>query len=139
MSRTGDFRLKHQELFQVASEISALLKHDELSNDASKVRGLLSMLAGKLKLHLVMEDEHLYPDLVRHSNEKVRKLARKYIDEMGGIAGTFDEYMNRWVSAADIQNNAKGFIEETKAVFKALSKRIEKEDNELYPLIDNLA
>ena len=66
----------------------------------------------------------------------VQALAKIYMDRMGGIRGGFKKYIIKWSDAKSIKDNADDFISETRALFLTLSKRIHKEDYELYPLID---
>ncbi len=138
MSKTTNFRTQHKELLQIATEMSSHLKESELANDANCVRSLLSKLAGKLTVHLAMEDKNLYPSLLNHEDERVRTTAKRFIDEMGGIQEAFSKYVRNWPTSAHIQKNPSGFISETKAIANALSQRIAKEDNELYNMIDSL-
>lgn len=102
MERTENFRRQHKELLQITTDLSSLLREEQLRKNASEARGVLSMLAGKLKIYLTMEDDVLYP------------------------------------SPTAIQNNPADFIEDSKCIFEALTKRIEKEENKLYSLVDSL-
>ncbi len=138
MSKTKSFRDQHNDLLKIASEISAHLNVDELSNDASEVRSLLSKLLGKLSVHLSMEDKVLYPKLLRHSDERVKSMAKRFIDEMGSIGQAVKAYKKKWPSALQIQKDPSDFIEQTKGIFDALVKRIERENNELYKVVDEL-
>jgi hypothetical protein len=136
MRRTEVFRRQHREIVEVVGEMRALFDETHLKADAQIMRGLLSVLGGKLTIHLAMEDKGLYPRLLQHKNLTVRTLARAYQDEMGGIKDVFAEYLHSWPSAEAIQANAGKFIEHTKDIFAALGLRIEKEDNELYGIVD---
>ena len=100
---------------------------------------LLSKLAGNLKVHLAMEDEAVYPMLLEHKDPEIRSLAQKYMIEMGGLKDAFIEYIDKWTKAFAIQQNPEEFVEATKGIFDALGKRIEKEDSELYILVDEAA
>ncbi len=136
MSNTQRFRDQHDDLLKIASEISSHLNVDELSNDASEARLLLSKLLGKLTIHLAMEDKALYPQMLGHSDERVRDMARKFMEEMGGLRGAVNAYKKKWSSALPIQNDPTDFISQTKGIFDALANRIEREDNELYKMVD---
>lgn len=140
MKRTENFRKQHQEMLQIAGEIAALLKAELLVNDANanQARKLLSALAGKLTVHLSMEDKALYPRLLQHKDDQIKKLAKEYMTEMGGLGDTFQEYNKRWSNAPTIQNRAAEFVNETGSVLQALAKRIEREDNELYEFFDKI-
>lgn len=136
MGFTDSFRRQHGELLHIAKQMSELFNAEELTKDASAIRGLLSTLAGKLNVHLTMEDNSFYPTLLNGKDEEKKQIAQKYIDEMGQIKVVFGEYLKKWPTAKVIQSNPEEFIKETKGIFEALAKRIDKEDNELFPLVD---
>ena len=56
-----------------------------------------------------------------------------------GIARAFGDYLARWRTASSIERAAEQFVGETRALFAALVARMEKEDGELYPLVDREA
>jgi hypothetical protein len=139
MAYTQKFRTQHGEILKVAKSIAQLLDADSLRKDATEVRHLLSVLHGKLSVHLVMEDKSLYPRLLRHHDGEIRSLTQRYIDEMGSLAGAFKAYVGRWPTPSAIQADPEAFIAETSAVFDALGKRVQQENGELYVLADEQA
>jgi len=139
MSATKMYRDQHDDMLSVASEISAQFDADKLSNDASEVRSLLSKLLGKLSIHLAMEDNTLYPKLLNNPDASVKSLAKRFQDEMGGIGKALDAYKGTWRNALEIQKDPNGFIQQTKGIFDALAKRINRENNELYKTVDQLS
>ena len=136
MSATDSFRKQHGELLAVAGEIGKLLDPAALAKNATQARMLLSNLAGKLKVHLAMEDQTLYPRLILDPDAKVSALARRFAEEMGGIAEVFGGYMSRWPTSKEIQEAPQQFVADTRKLFAALSTRIDRENNQLYPLLD---
>jgi len=138
MGKTENFRQQHKEMLQIANEISPLLKADQLTANANAVAQSLAKLAGKLNVHLSMEDKVLYPKLIEHQDPNVKSMANKFIDEMGKIKEVYAQYSNKWSSPEAIKKNPPDFINETKGIFEAISKRITKEDSELYALVDRL-
>ena len=138
MDIIATFRRQHRQLLKITIEISNLLDPKGLAEDASNIRSLLSHLAGKLSVHLSMEDKYLYPNLLDSKDTRVSSLAKQYIDEMGDIKEVFGAYVKIWPSPTAIQNDPIKFINETKGIFEALQKRIDREDSNLYPLIDSL-
>jgi len=136
MTATASFRKQHGELLTVAGEIGKLLDAARLATDATSARTLLSNLAGKLKIHLAMEDKTLYPRLMQDPDPKVSAMAMRFADEMGGIAEVFGGYMERWPTAKAIQEAPQRFVTDTQKLFAALSTRIDRENNQLYPLLD---
>ncbi len=136
MARTDNYRVQHSEMLEVATLISKKLDAQRLSQDAAEVRTLLSKLLGKLKMHLAAEDKALYPQLLSSGNIAAKQLAQRFIDEMGGIGEVVNKYSKKWPSPIAIQKDANTFVAETKALFGALSNRIDKENNELYNYVD---
>jgi hypothetical protein len=57
---------------------------------------------------------------------------------MGGLAGAFESYMKEWSSSTAISASAAAFTEQSKGIFNALSKRIHRENTQLYPMADAL-
>lgn len=139
MQKTANFRRQHDDILDLVSQISNFLAIESLSKDASQIVVLSSKLAGKVKFHLAMEDDSLYPRLLKDTDVSVKSLAQKYISEMGGINKAFISYLEKWKNAKLIEANAVQFIRETKHLFNVLAKRIEKENNELYKAVDNAA
>jgi iron-sulfur cluster repair protein YtfE (RIC family) len=136
MAYTQNFRKQHGELLNVAKSMAKLLDAEQLKKDAVEVRHLLSVLHGKLSVHLVMEDKSLYPRLLNHHDSRIRATTQHFIDEMGTLASVFKGYVGKWSTPSAIQADPATFIAETKAVFDALGNRIDRENNELYVLAD---
>ena len=139
MAYTDNFRKQHGELLNVAKSMAKLLNAEQLKRDATEVRRLLSVLHGKLSVHLVMEDKSLYPRLLNHHDAEIRATTQRFIDEMGTLAGVFKNYVTKWPTPGAIQANPETFISETGAVFEALGGRIQRENNELYVMADEQA
>ncbi len=138
MSYTKRFREQHADMLKITTEITPHLYVEELKNDASKVRLLLSKLLGKLAIHLAMEDQSLYPQMLVHTDEQVKEMARKFMDEMGGLGEAVNAYRNKWPSDLPIQEEPAEFIAQTNEIFIALANRIERENRELYKMVDEL-
>lgn len=136
MGATDSFRQHHRELLKLSAQMSKLLAPVQVRKDPGMVRAMLARFSGKLSIHLVMEDSSLYPALVNHGDKAVRSIAGRLAKETGDLKDVFSSYTEKWPSAEAIQSNASAFIRETRNIFYALSKRIEKEDTELYELME---
>lgn len=134
MSFTDRFRQQHDDILAIVGEIQKLLKGDA---DAQALRTLLSNLAGKLNFHLAMEDQALYPRIMK-LDEKSGAVARKFAAEMGGLAQDFAAYNTKWQVSA-IRSDPARFASETREMFVTLGKRVARENAELYPLADRAA
>ena len=138
MGITDNLKEQHKEIFEMITRISSQLNSDHLSKDASQVYTLLLDLADSLNYHLTMEDHSFYPLLFNHPDKNIVAAATKYVDEVSGIKESFTEYMSRWNTADTIRENPDNFISESMDIFEAISNRIYKEDNVLYPLVDSI-
>jgi hemerythrin-like domain-containing protein len=139
MGRTEKFRQQHGEMVQIVKQISGYLTPEKAKPNAAEVSRLLSTLMGKLKVHLAMEDEGLYPSLGKSTDPNVRKLATQYQTEMGNLLPAVGNYAKKWSTPMQIEAAPSDFCKETKGLFEALAKRIERENNELYPMIEKVA
>jgi len=138
MRRTDGFRKQHDEMLEVVKEISSHLDINNIEENIVKVRSLFITLVGKLSVHLIMEDKSLYPQLLNHDNEEIKTVAQKFINEMGNISNVLDEYKKEWIQSGNILDRPQDFIDATHELFSALGNRIERENNELYRLVDDL-
>jgi hemerythrin-like domain-containing protein len=129
----------HDEIAQDMGKISNLLNSpDQIAKQAEQIRALLTSMTGKLKVHLAMEDDVLYPKLSQHQNADVRAIAKRFSDEMGGLKKAFTDYVTKWPGSMAIQKDPAAFMNETKGVLNALAERVKKENTELFPMVDKL-
>ncbi|MEZ5690947.1 MAG: hemerythrin domain-containing protein [Rickettsiales bacterium] len=138
MARTDSFKEQHKDMLELVKQITQKLDPSTLADNAVEVRSILSALAGKLLIHLTMEDKNLYPVMLESNNDEAKKTAQSFMDEMGTLAATFKAYTQKWPSPKEIQDNPSGFCDETKALFQAMGQRIGKEESTLYPLADKI-
>jgi hypothetical protein len=136
MGETDTFRRQHREIVMLVKELQPRLDATALRRDAGPVAAGLQRLAVMLEAHLALEDATLYPTLLTHSDASVAATARRYQQEMGGLKTTFVNYVERWPTASSIQEQPDGFVLQTKEVVAALLTRIEREDGELYPMLE---
>lgn len=127
------YQEQHRELLAMAGALSSLLVTAELAKDGAPARHILGEMAGKLTVHLAMEDKVLYPTLLNSGRKEAADLAQRYMDEMGGIKQAFSAYLATWPSGGAIQKDAAGFITQTKGIVAAIGKRIKAEEGHLYP------
>ncbi len=87
--------------------------------------------------HLTQEDDYLYPALMQAEDADVRATARGCFEDMGGILGAWIAYRDQWTGPA-IQASPDRFRVASDGVIGALAMRVERENSELYPLMDGL-
>lgn len=138
MAMTDSYRKQHTELLELAVKLSGKLSKEEIQKGPEEILGILSQFASKLNMHLTMEDKALYPKLMASSNPKISQTAKEFMTEMGGIKQVVEKYIASWSLAKNISADPQKFIDESKGIITALKTRIEKENNNLYPLADSL-
>jgi hypothetical protein len=139
MARIDAFRKHHDDILTIAHQINAQLDDAYSDSTAERLRMLLAKLAGLVNLHLAMEDRALYPQLLAHADAEIAETARRFNDEMGAVAASFVAYIKAWPTASAIKKAPMRFTTESKMIFNALSKRIHRENEELYVLLETAA
>lgn len=139
MARADNFRKQHDEILEIAGELGKQLVVDRLKQDAGPTVSLLTQLAHRLKDHLDMQHDQLYPELIKKGNDQVRNTAEQFDKEMRTLSTTFYQaYMKKWCNKVAIEQAPKAFIDATQTLFDALTTRISHENKTLYPLLDLL-
>lgn len=124
---------QHEEIYEVISDLKRNMDAaDDLEARAFEIAQKISLLAGKLKIHLVTEDQYMYPYILEKGSQELKALAQGYMEEMGTISGEFTEYKNRFNTKSKIISNLNEFKVETLKIIKVLEGRMGKEDSNLY-------
>lgn len=110
----------------ITSEIT-----DELAGELAKH---INLLAGKLNIHLSMEDKYLYPSL--KENELTNLSIDEYINEMSGLAKEFNSFKEKYNTKQKLLSNIPSFKLDGKKIINKILLRIKKEENTIYKLID---
>lgn len=142
MLRTENLRRQHDAALAMVDAINASI--EEMGEEPA-LRGVFGLtmsiakLSGTLRIHFAQEDQHLYPSLMASGQGGVAATARRFLDEMGQIGPAFNSFTEKWRDSATIVRNWADFRSETRAIFEALATRIHCENDELYPLADEMA
>jgi hemerythrin-like domain-containing protein len=135
-SPVENFRRQHQDLLALAGEIGGRLTPERVAGEAAEVRRLLAQFAGKLNVHARMENDALYPRLLEHADEAVRRQAEELLGEVGEVYDAFGAFLVGWPTAASIEAAPSEFIRQAVKVFRLLAKRMLREEHQLYPLVE---
>lgn len=54
------------------------------------------------------------------------------------MGGTIQSFKDQWSNALSIKNNPTGFVSGTQRLFDAHGKRIQRENENLYKLVDSI-
>ena len=92
-------------------------------------------LGSLLEEHLLLEDEYLYPTLKNRPELEAPLLSIKYKDEMAGLEKALGEYSENWDTPVTLNSDREKFVNETINLCAAVKERIEREENNLFPLL----
>lgn len=132
---SGRFRRQHRDLLELAEQLEAL--SDPTGFDVAALSRLFARLAGKLKVHVAMEDETLYFQLLDVADPDVQEVALDFKERFMPLGGDFVAFQDRWDSESMAKSPAD-FDRELRAFFVALRARIEEEESVLFEHYDRL-
>ncbi len=136
--RTATFRKQHVDIINLVNNILGSLDLDALKINSHGIRKLLTKLSNNVKVHLILEDSALYPILANSDNAEIKTKSNKFMDEMGVISKTFSNYVEKWSMGSSIKEDTSSFVDETRKVMDALLNRMERENTDLYKILDEL-
>ncbi|RJF91907.1 hemerythrin domain-containing protein [Noviherbaspirillum saxi] len=131
------FKKDHNEILALVAELRTITQAG-IAKNADAIAQQIRTMSSVIKLHLAAEDRVLYPALAKSQNPAVAKVGERFQQEMGGIAAAYMEFAGKWTIGSKVSSNPEGFKEEANNLFKALHERIQKENQELYPLADQI-
>ena len=134
MSSLVQLRNDHAELIRIVGEWEVLIEGDA-PPPAVELFDVRRRLSSLIIAHLKAEDWVLYPPLLNSNDPEVARTARRFVDEMGGLAASYSIFMERW-DALSIQADWTHYRKEARTISQALGNRIVRENRELYPLVE---
>lgn len=126
---------QHKTIDSEITTIKSLINTNDLQQNAGDIALHISTLAGKIKIHLSMEDNYLYPGLQKSDDERVKKLVEDYQKEMGDLSEKFVIFKEKYNTKPKIGQNLSTLKQETTNILLAIEKRIQREEKELYIFI----
>lgn len=132
-------KTQHNEIKRNLSELETYLAQANPNlEQVEEAKIMLRALDQRVALHLAQEDNILYPKLVDSSNDEIRGVARRFVEETGSLVVSFNQYVSRWTHGRAIDGKWALFLEETAHIVGSLRRRIEKEEAILFPMIDRM-
>lgn len=131
----SNLKRQHSEIIDLAGYILNCIKNNSVDKNIEQVVKSINTISGKLKIHLLSEDKHLYPYLISSSDAALNMFGKKYYEEMSEVSKGYNEYKAKYNTSSKIKQNIGDFKEDTERIFSALSNRVEREERELYPLL----
>lgn len=134
MGITIKLRQDHDVLVSLVSDFRDILRQPVAPAGIDLVK-FRSGFSKELLAHLTREDWLLYPSLLQSSDKLISGTAQRFVDEMGGLLASYKAWSGQWPTERIIAEWPT-FVTETSALLDALAHRIDRENNELYPLVE---
>lgn len=99
---------------------------------------LLDRFSSDINAHLLHEDRAVYGDLLKHADKKVNELASQFMSNTRELKRLLGSFTKRWCGANLGSDSQDRFVEETLEIFRLVEKRIDLENNKLFPVISTL-
>lgn len=124
---------QHREIYKDLDKIKKLISNSDFENYYTEFSRDLSLLSGKLQIHLNTEDKFLYLALLK--KEDLKEKTQKYIIEIKNLLNDFTEYKNKFNTKSKLMNYDETFIKkETIYMIKQIESRMIKEEGDIYEL-----
>ncbi|NBJ17022.1 MAG: hypothetical protein FNP40_15985 [Dehalobacter sp. 4CP] len=129
---------QHSEIRRAIIELQEdVYDEEEVRKNQLNISLRIGNLSGILLSHLNYEDLFIYPSLTQHHDEKIRKMAQDFQEEMGDLSSQFENYQHKYLRKPEaLKSNTLEFIKDTEQILYKISKRVEKEEFELFLIID---
>lgn len=123
---------QHAEILESIEYIENFINNNDFDRDLSELAEEVNVLAGKLKIHLSVEDQFVYLELIKKYGIDEGYILKNYLGEVKSLSDIFIDYKNQFNTKEKVSSNTACFIECSDRVFEIIKKRIEKEDKELF-------
>lgn len=133
---TAILRADHDRLTQLATEFRLLVARTQPPPGIDLVK-FRTAFSKEMLAHLAREDMLLYPALGKSPDPQVARIARSFVDEMGGLMSAYKEWSIRWPTELAVEYWPT-FVHETTELLDMLATRIMRENNSLYPLVETV-
>ena len=125
---------EHDMLLALGDELETACSGPQ-PDDLAGLVVLLERFNQLLQIHLLREDNILYPAIIDGSNTEAAKVAAAFQAELGFLGSHVSEFDQRW-APAEISRSWPVFQQEICRLVEELRYRIERENDELYPLME---
>ncbi len=135
MINIEQLKKQHAAIEEELKSILDLTMEENFSERLSDITLHINKLAGQLNIHLMSEDDFMYPALKASKEPEVREMAGAYSQEMGDLVVDFQNYKVKFNTRNKVLAAQEEFRPATKVILKRIQTRIDKENRNLYRLI----
>ncbi|EMJ94622.1 hemerythrin domain-containing protein [Leptospira alstonii] len=127
------YKVQYAEIQKLLNDIEKRLL-GEISEDVDELLHELASFSARLKLHLNLEENLIYPKIKSLQIENTSSLAEDFKGRTIDLKNSFKKYYCNWLLPSSILKNESQFREETEKLIFNLRNRIRKEEIEIYVL-----
>lgn len=132
-------RFKHQHV-DILQRIDTLRKlaHSGILSNSYEIAQQVKDLGKVVTLHLAIEDRILYPAVQKAPDATIAAMGAAYQEEMKGIANRYIRFTNQWSNPERLAAEPDEFREAANTVLKEVYQRMQRENREFYPAIEQM-
>ena len=131
-------RHQHRSIIANAAVLGGLCRLIRTHDDAVEARRLITEIDLELVVHLTIEDAELYPLLMNARDQGLRILGTEAFEGIGGLLEIWVRFRDHWTVTA-VLADPRRFAVATGRLTRALSVRVEMEEDSLYPAAEAAA
>ena len=132
MSLILQLKEEHVQLIRLFEEVKSEISQGDIEPNilVEQLRDLKYILLA----HLALEDKLIYPKLTSSDNKEAQNIGKKFSTEMAEISNVVLAFFGKYI-IIDIQKlkSDKEFEKELTGIIEAVVKRVELEENTLFP------
>ena len=122
------FKHEHVNILESIATLRHLTQAGVASNAVQIAQSVVAM-SSLIKLHLAVENG---PDA------NLARLGQRFQQEMGAIANAYMAFARRWNTADAVRADEAGFKADANAVLRQVYERMQRENRDFYPRIEEM-
>ncbi len=134
MPITTELRSEHDLLLVLVDELE-MVSSGDAPDDLTSLFFLLGRFVQLLQVHLLREDSVLYPAMISGPDDDAAVIALRFQEELGSLDARVQKFDSLWMGG-EVSDRWQDFREELAGLLKDLRIRIQRENEELYPLVE---
>lgn len=127
------YKVQYAEIQRLLNDIEKRLL-GEITEGMDELLHELASFSARLKLHINIEENLLYPKIKSMKEECASAIAEDFKNRTIDLKNHFKKYNSKWLLPSSILKEEKQFRDETEKLIFKLRDRIRTEENEIYVL-----
>ena len=129
------YKADHVTIMRLVTDLRQLVL-DGVEKQPAAIAQKVVAISSTIKMHLIVEDQVLYPAMRRSEAPTVAQTAIRFQKEMGPLADDFTVFARRWNTELRVKSEPVAMHDEALAMISRIRLRMQQENQELYPLAE---